>query len=50
MNSIAAVFLWAKPGISIPLGNGSFEISFILFWAFMFYYIAREEGDVLIKF
>ena len=31
----------------MPLSSGSFEISFILFWAFMFYYIAREEGDAL---
>ena len=49
MNSIAAVFPWTKQDISMHQGSGLFEIFFIFFLAFMFYYIAREEGDVLIK-
>ena len=47
MNSFAAVFTWTKQDISMHPGSGLFVILYILYWVFMFCYIAGEEGDVL---
>ena len=47
MNSFAAVLPWTKQDISMHQGSGLFVILYILYWVYMFCYMAGVEGDAL---